>query len=140
MAVEVEVSGPGGLPAAEVERLVRATVQAEQGTAERISVSFTGPDAIRRLNAAHRSIDRPTDVLSYPFDASFPHGPGGEVVICPKVVRRYAERDGRRLQERLRETVIHGVLHLMGHEDETDAGAAAMAERTARIMMGASDG
>ncbi len=140
MAVEVEVSGPGGPSAAEVGRLVLATVRIEGGSAERISVSFTGPEEIRRLNAAHRDIDRPTDVLSYPFDAFFPHGAGGEVVICPEVVRRYAERDGRGPKERLRETVIHGVLHLLGHEDETDAGATAMAERTARIMMEANDG
>ncbi|MEX2209301.1 MAG: rRNA maturation RNase YbeY [Patescibacteria group bacterium] len=140
MAVEVEVSGPGGLPAAEVERLVRTTVRAEDGAAERISVSFVGPDAIRQLNATHRDINRPTDVLSYPFDASFPHGAGGEVVICPEVVRRYADRDGRGLEDRLQETVIHGVLHLLGHEDGTDAGAGAMAERTARIMMETSDG
>ncbi|HEX2468018.1 MAG TPA: rRNA maturation RNase YbeY [Solirubrobacterales bacterium] len=78
-----------------------------------LSVELVGEDRIRRLNAEHRGLDRPTDVLSFPVD-----GPGralgprelGDVVICPEHT------------EDVREAVVHGVLHLCGYDHETDDG------------------
>ena len=70
-------------------------------------------DAIRALNREHRNLDRPTDVLSFPVDEGGPAaGPRelGDVVIC-------AEHT-----EDLIEAVVHGVLHLCGHDHESDDG------------------
>jgi probable rRNA maturation factor len=68
---------------------------------------------IRELNRDHRGRDRPTDVLSFPVDESGavagPREPG-DVVICPEHT------------EDLAEAVVHGVLHLCGHDHETDDG------------------
>ncbi len=69
--------------------------------------------AIRALNREHRDLDRPTDVLSFPVDEGGPSvGPRelGDVVICPEHT------------EDLIEAVVHGVLHLCGHDHETDGG------------------
>lgn len=134
---EVDVSGADGLPEATVAALVRAALREEGAAVGRVSVSFVAPEVITGFNRTHRDKDRPTDVLSYPFDGSFPHGPGGEVVVCPEVVTRYAVRDGRDRTEALRETIVHGVLHLLGYTDDTDRGAARMADRTAAILTGA---
>jgi len=70
-------------------------------------------EAIRALNREHRNLDRATDVLSFPVDEGGPAaGPRelGDVVIC-------AEHT-----EDLIEAVVHGVLHLCGHDHESDDG------------------
>ena len=80
-------------------------------------------DAIRALNREHRNIDRPTDVLSFPVDEAGPSaGPRelGDVVICPEHT------------EDLIEAVVHGVLHLCGHDHETDDGE--MLELQRRVL------
>lgn len=56
------------------------------------------------------------------------------MVVCPAVVNRLAATDSRDPEDALRETVVHGVLHLLGHEDETDAGAQGMDRQTRRIL------
>jgi probable rRNA maturation factor len=78
-----------------------------------LSIEFVDPDRIRDLNRAHRGLDRPTDVLSFPVDGTGPSvGPRelGDVVIC----REYTED--------VTEAVVHGVLHLCGYDHETDGG------------------
>ena len=75
-----------------------------------LAVQLVGEDEIRALNREHRSIDRPTDVLSFPVDEGGPSaGPRelGDVVICPEQT------------EDLIEAVVHGVLHLCGYDHET---------------------
>jgi probable rRNA maturation factor len=111
-ALEVEVIG-SALPAAEVERLVAAAV-AEAGVEEgHVAVAFVTPEEIAALNAEHRGKQGPTDVLSFPIDEEGPSaGPRelGDIVICPEHT------------EDLREAVVHGALHLVGYDHETDDG------------------
>jgi probable rRNA maturation factor len=90
-----------------------------------VAVALVGEDEIRRLNREHRALDAPTDVLSFPVDEAGPAaGPRelGDVVIC-------AEHT-----EDLVEAVVHGVLHLCGHDHETDAGE--MLDLQDRVMAG----
>jgi len=78
-----------------------------------LAVAFVEAEEIARLNREHRGLDRPTDVLSFPVDEAEPTaGPRelGDVVICPEHT------------EDLQEAVVHGVLHLCGHDHEADAG------------------
>jgi probable rRNA maturation factor len=78
-----------------------------------LAVALVDEGRIRELNRAHRGIDRPTDVLSFPVDETGPSaGPRelGDVVICPQHT------------EDLLEAVVHGVLHLTGMDHETDDG------------------
>lgn len=78
-----------------------------------LSVELVDAPRITELNRAHRGIDEPTDVLSFPIDEAGPTpGPRelGDVVICP------AETAD------LTEAVVHGVLHLCGYDHETDQG------------------
>jgi probable rRNA maturation factor len=88
-------------------------------------VALVGEDQIRGLNREHRGIDRPTDVLSFPVDeGGRSAGPRelGDVVIC-------AEHT-----EDLVEAVVHGVLHLCGHDHESDRGE--MLELQRRVLEG----
>jgi probable rRNA maturation factor len=78
-----------------------------------LAIAFVAPARMVELNRAHRDIDAPTDVLSFPVDESGPvAGPRelGDVVISPEHT------------DDLTEAVVHGVLHLCGYDHETDDG------------------
>ena len=113
--VEVELLGPGPLPLepARAERAARAAAAAAGVADGHLAIAFVPAGEIRALNAAHRAKDAVTDVLSFPIDGPGP-APGprelGDVVICPEHTAD------------LEEAVVHGVLHLCGHDHETDAG------------------
>jgi probable rRNA maturation factor len=96
-----------------LERAVSATLDAAEIDDGHLALTLVSPREIRRLNRAHRRRDAETDVLSFPVDSS-PVGAGprelGDVVICP-------ERT-----EDLTRAAVHGVLHLLGHDHELDAG------------------
>ncbi len=110
--LEVDVLGDL-LPAEQVRRacvLAAATAGVEDG---HVAVSFVSADEIAALNAEHRGIRGPTDVLSFPVDGSGPLTGArelGDVVICPEHT------------EDLAEAVVHGVLHLVGMDHEADDG------------------
>jgi probable rRNA maturation factor len=110
--LEVEVLGDS-LPAEQVRRacvLAAATAGVEDG---HVAVVFVAPDEIAALNAEHRGKQGPTDVLSFPVDGAELVGGErelGDVVICPEHT------------EDLTEAVVHGVLHLVGMDHETDDG------------------
>jgi probable rRNA maturation factor len=80
-----------------------------------LAVEIVDVERIQELNRDHRGVDAPTAVLSFPIDELDP-APGprelGDVVICPEHC----------LDMTLTETVVHGVLHLCGHDHETDDG------------------
>ncbi len=111
--VEVEVIGAAPIAEAEVERL--ATIALASGGVEdgHAAVEFVPPERIAELNAEHRGKAGPTDVLSFPVDEADPvAGPRelGDVVIC---VAHTTD---------VREAVVHGALHLVGMDHETDDG------------------
>ena len=114
--LDVEVIGEGGPdapPAPEVERLVGlafASAGIEDGHA---AVEYVGADRIAQLNGDHRGKPTATDVLSFPVDEDdAPAGPRelGDIVICPAHT------------EDVREAIVHGALHLVGMDHETDDG------------------
>jgi probable rRNA maturation factor len=78
-----------------------------------LAISFVSPERMRELNAGHRDLDAPTDVLSFPIDGPGPTaGPRelGDVIVCPDETSD------------LEEAIVHGVLHLCGHDHECDGG------------------
>jgi probable rRNA maturation factor len=101
----------------EIERLcgrALATAGIEEG---HLAVEFVSPGRIAQLNAEYRRKEGPTDVLSFPVDEIQPLGESdgmprelGDIVICPEHT------------EDLREAIVHGALHLLGMDHETDDG------------------
>jgi probable rRNA maturation factor len=90
-----------------------------------LAVELVGADRIRELNREHRGKDVPTDVLAFPLDGTEPTaGPRelGDVVICPEHCTDVTE------------AAVHGVLHLCGHDHETDEGE--MLALQARVLEG----
>ena len=89
---------------------------------------LVGDDRMRRLNRRFRGFDRPTDVLSFPAEnGKFPEDDEdstylGDIVISVDTARRQALRRGSTLPRELRVLALHGLLHLLGHDHETDRG------------------
>jgi probable rRNA maturation factor len=117
LSLEVEVVGrrrtAGAPPEAEIERLVALAVASAGIDDGHVAVEFVDGATIAVLNERHRGRPEPTDVLSFPVDeAGDPSGPRelGDIVICPEQTAD------------LREAVVHGALHLVGMDHETDDG------------------
>ena len=99
--------------AAELERLCALAIASAGIEDGHVAIEFVDADRIQVLNREHRSLDEPTDVLSFAVDGDGTSaGPRelGDIVICPEHT------------EDLREAVIHGALHLTGMDHETDDG------------------
>jgi probable rRNA maturation factor len=77
---------------------------------------------IRTLNREHRNLDKATDVLSFPLEGELPGQPLGALVISLDHVHARAEELGHSPEEELALLFIHGLLHLLGYDHETDRG------------------
>ncbi len=78
-------------------------------------------ESIRRLNKEYRGIDKATDVLSFPLQET-PGAPLGSIVISAQKVREGASKYGHSEAEEFALLFIHGLLHLLGYDHETDEG------------------
>jgi probable rRNA maturation factor len=97
----------------ELREAVAATLSAAGVSDGHLAVELVDAGRIRELNREHRGKDAPTDVLAFPIDGSGPvTGPRelGDVAICPEHCSDVTE------------AAVHGVLHLCGHDHETDDG------------------
>jgi probable rRNA maturation factor len=107
-----------------------------QGAARALSVEggvalvLTGDRAVRALNARYRGQDRPTDVLSFPGGGS--EAELGDIVISVETAERNARAQRRTLAQELDVLALHGFLHVLGYDHETDDGAMDRLERRLR--------
>lgn len=102
---------------------------------------------IARWNRTYRGKAVPTDVLSFPTEArSAPGGKPrksagdqaylGDIAIAPAVARENADRLGRSFENEMRILILHGMLHLMGYDHETDTGQMECREQQLRCALG----
>ena len=142
MSVDVQLaSDAAGLPSIDamrgwVERAVRAT---RPGRDAEVSVRIVDEAEMRALNRKYRDQDKPTNVLAFPAgDAGFAL-PGeilllGDVVVCAVVVAREADEQGKSLEHHWAHMLVHGTLHLLGHDHVGDEKAEAMEALERRIL------
>jgi len=139
VVVDVQRVVDDGPDEEDIRRWVQATLAAEgrDGDAE-LTVRIVGEDEITELNRRYRHKDRPTNVLSFPFEAP----PGvetdllGDLVIAAPVVAREAREQGKPLTAHWAHLVVHGTLHLLGHDHQTEAEAEIMEGREIAILAG----
>jgi probable rRNA maturation factor len=116
------------------------------------TVCFVSDAEIARMNYTYRKKKAPTDVLSFPaihrrrpvpvpasqrflaVPASSPFL--GDIAISPATARRNAKRFDRTLPDELRILILHGILHLLGYDHETDAGQMDRLEQNLRRKLG----
>lgn len=120
----------------QVTRLVRRAARAGGGIT---TVVLDSDLRIKRLNARHRGRNKPTNVLTFENQAGFPgqsSGPdaGGEIVLALETVRREAHDAGRLPAHHLAHLVVHGALHLRGHDHHAAGDARRMEMQETRIL------
>jgi probable rRNA maturation factor len=119
-----------------------------------VSIAFVSDREIAKWNESYRRKKGPTDVLSFPArtlrrvpnhqrtkslaTARARSGVGflGDVAIAPETARRYANRNGRSAEAEIRILMLHGVLHLMGYDHESDQGQMNRIEQKLRRRLG----
>ena len=95
-----------------------------------VALVLAGDRTLRRFNRAYRGEDRPTDVLSFPGDGGL--GGLGDILISVETAERNARAGGRRLAGELDVLALHGFLHVLGYDHETDDGTMDRLERRLR--------
>jgi probable rRNA maturation factor len=102
-----------------------------------VTVLLTTDQAIRSLNRRFRGKNKPTDVLSFPADSTLP-GPekiAGDLAISVPTALRQAIEQGHSLSTEIKVLILHGLLHLAGHDHEADSGQMARRERLLRARL-----
>ncbi len=121
------IGDPEELAFRAVEAAFVASPLAPAGAVE-ISLMLTDDAAVRDLNRAWRGKDSPTNVLSFPAPALDVPGvrPLGDIALALETVTREAEAEGKPLAEHATHLIVHGCLHLLGHDHDTIEAAQAM--------------
>lgn len=144
LLVELSVEDPAWAAVADLETLAEHTLtvaldesgETLSGEAE-VSCLFCDDAAIRALNAQWRGQDKPTNVLSFP--AGGPPAAGtvrllGDIVLGFETVEREAREEGRPIEAHVVHLLVHGLLHLLGHDHAEPSEAEAMEALETRIM------
>lgn len=102
-----------------------------EAAARQVVVALSDDQSVRRLNRDFRGVDKPTNVLSFPAagDAGGPHADPphlGDVVLAVETLRREADELGVEPDHHLAHIVVHGILHLLGYDHESEADAVGM--------------
>ncbi len=105
---------PGVVAPATVRRWVNAVLDGEGVGAAALSITFLTPAKMRGLNFRTRRRNRATDVLAFPL--THLGVVAGDIYICPAVATRSAVEQGVPLREELLRLVVHGTLHVLGHD------------------------
>ena len=119
---------------------VRRAIEAARDTgASEVSVRIVDAAEIRALNRDYRGKDHPTNVLSFPAGhvAGLPKEqpePLGDIVICASVVRDESAAQGKEALNHWAHMLVHGALHLLGYDHQSDAEGEAMEALEAAIL------
>jgi probable rRNA maturation factor len=138
------VDDPEQLCCEAIAATLRRAAPAAWLAAAEVSVLLCDDARMRALNARYRQQDRATNVLSFPAlelapgrpppPAAAPPALLGDIVLAAETVAAEAARDGKRPADHLRHLVVHGCLHLLGHDHQDAAGAARMERLEALVL------
>ncbi len=130
----------------DLEKVIREVLTVEKVDQEKceISLSFVDEEKIRQLNKDFRSIDKVTDVLSFPIEDFFnedrenilekPYLMLGDVVICLDVARKQADDLGHSFEREVMYLTCHSILHLLGYDHIEDDDKKIMRAKEKEVM------
>ena len=123
-----------------VARFAQAAYEAAglpNGAAE-VAIVLTDDSAVRHLNATYRKIDRPTNVLAFPAEAEVvTPRPLGDLVLAAETVQREAIEQAKTVADHVAHLVVHGTLHLCGHDHDHTETAVVMEALECRVLAAA---
>jgi probable rRNA maturation factor len=145
IAIDISVESAGWPPEEELRALAERAVEAaitelklKPPAGCELSLLFTDDARMQVLNRDWRGKDKPTNVLSFP---AFKVKPGGKVppmlgdiAIARETVEREARDEQKPFADHLSHMVVHGLLHLLGHDHEVDEEAERMEDAERRIL------
>ncbi|HJM88562.1 MAG TPA: rRNA maturation RNase YbeY [Dehalococcoidia bacterium] len=141
--VTADLDGParGRIEPATYVALIESVLAAEGIEDGALTLLFAGDELLWRLNREHRDVDAPTDVLSFADDDDepMPTDAGestyiGDIAVSIEMAARQAGDAGLTVEEELRHLVVHGVLHLLGYDHESDDDDAKMSAREEAVL------
>lgn len=141
-----------------LERFCASACKALGLPEDSLTICLATPAQMRRWNRVYRGKNRPTDVLSFPVSQRLEPSEAksrrrantkaagssmsadaaylGDIAIAPAVARRNAREFGRTFDNEMRILILHGMLHLLGYDHETDNGQMERRERKLRRALG----
>ncbi len=123
--VEIAVQNPQRYRHLQPQRLRRWLGRLVQDLAPEtasLGIRFVSDEEMQQLNRQYRSLDATTDVLSFPGEELADGRHLGDIVISVPTARRQAAAAGIEADREIRSLLLHGVLHCLGHDHETDEG------------------
>jgi probable rRNA maturation factor len=133
----ISIASPQELVAIDRSRMrdvVRSVLEGEGVTQAEISLAFVDNPTIHQLNQRYLQHDEPTDVLSFHLSEPNARRLAGELVIGVEVAQAQAKERGHAVEAELALYVIHGLLHLCGHDDRDEEGTAAMRQKEKQYL------
>jgi probable rRNA maturation factor len=105
----------------------QATSAINEAKGKDLTVAFVSDRRIKELNNIFRDKNRPTDVLSFPYepdqyDYLETENFLGDIVISVEQAQRQAQENNLTLENEIKQLILHGILHLVGYDHETDGG------------------
>jgi probable rRNA maturation factor len=137
MTIEIEVSDTQAhmnVDRADVLRLVRYGLLAENRADASISIALVDNDTIHRLNVKHLRHDWPTDVITFPLSGALDPALTGELVVSTEMAVTTSREMGSEPRRELALYLVHGLLHLCGYDDSNETAAAAMNCRQSELL------
>jgi probable rRNA maturation factor len=122
---------------ARVKETAMAALEAERVRDAMLSITFVGRAAMSKLNERYLGHRGPTDVISFGLGRPAKRGAViGDIYICPGIARDNAKRQGVPIGEEILRLVVHGTLHVLGHDHPTGPSrtSSAMWQRQERIL------
>ena len=123
---------------AELEAWANAVLDFEGLDEHEVTIRFTDESESQSLNSEYRGKDKPTNVLSFPFEAP----PGiemnllGDLIVCAPVISREAVEQNKKVLHHYAHMTVHGMLHLLGYDHIEDSEAEEMESKEIAILAG----
>jgi len=135
MEVEIRDLQPVAVDHDLLRRAAELAAELAGESVDRIELALVDDRRIAQVNRSFRGTDGPTDVIAFEAEPG-PEGLAGDIVVSVESAQRQAEDYRHSLQREMCLLVAHGVLHALGHDDESESGAGRMRELQDAVLAG----